>query len=199
MSRPAWPLVPAPFPLARLRRTRMQKWSRDLVAEIALKPADLIWPIFVIEGSGKRQPVKTMPGGRPLSIDVAIDEVAKAAALGIPLVALFPVVAPDRKTDDGREAVNPENLVCRAVRAIKRALPDIGILCDVALDPFTTHGHDGLLIDGQIANDATVTVLVQQALAQVEAGCDVTAPSDMMDGRIGAIRQAFDAANHPMR
>jgi porphobilinogen synthase len=174
----------------------MQKWSRDLVAEHALKPADLIWPIFVIEGSGVRQPVKTMPGVDRLSIDVAIDEVAKAAELGIPLVALFPVVGPHRKTDDGREAVNPENLVCRAVRAIKRALPETGILCDVALDPFTTHGHDGLVIDGKVANDATVEVLVKQALVQVEAGCDVTAPSDMMDGRIGAIRQAFDEAGH---
>jgi porphobilinogen synthase len=197
MSRPAWPVVPAPFPQARLRRTRMQRWSRDLVAETALKPADLIWPIFVIEGSGKRQPVKTMPGVDRLSIDVAIDEVAKAAELGIPLVALFPVVPTERKTADGREAVDPENLVCRAVRAIKRALPEIGIMCDVALDPFTTHGHDGLLIDDRIANDETVAVLVKQALVQVEAGCDVTAPSDMMDGRIGAIRRALDAANHP--
>jgi len=175
----------------------MQRWSRELVAETALKPADLIWPIFVIEGSGKRQPVKTMPGVDRLSIDVAIDEVAKAAGLGIPLVALFPVVPAERKTADGREAVNPENLVCRAVRAIKRALPEIGIMCDVALDPFTTHGHDGLLIDDRIANDETVAVLVKQALVQVEAGCDVTAPSDMMDGRIGAIRRALDAANHP--
>jgi porphobilinogen synthase len=197
MSRPGWPLVPAPFPQARLRRTRMQRWSRDLVAETALKPADLIWPIFVIEGSGKRQPVKTMPGVDRLSIDVAIDAVAQAAELGIKLVALFPVVPAARKTEDGREAVDPENLVCRAVRAIKRALPDIGLLCDVALDPFTTHGHDGLLIDGKIANDETVAVLVKQALVQVEAGCDVTAPSDMMDGRIGAIRRALDAENHP--
>jgi porphobilinogen synthase len=197
MSRPAWPVVPAPFPQARLRRTRMQRWSRDLVAETALKPADLIWPIFVIEGSGKRQPVKTMPGVDRLSIDVAIDEVAKAAEVGIPLVALFPMVPTERKTADGREAVDPENLVCRAVRAIKRALPEIGIMCDVALDPFTTHGHDGLLIDDRIANDETVAVLVKQALVQVEAGCDVTAPSDMMDGRIGAIRRALDAANHP--
>jgi porphobilinogen synthase len=197
MSRPDWPLVPAPFPQARLRRTRMQRWSRELVAETALRASDLIWPIFVIEGSGKRQPVKTMPGVDRLSIDVAIDEVAKAAELGIPLVALFPVVPAERKSADGREAVDPENLVCRAVRAIKRALPDIGLLCDVALDPFTTHGHDGLLIDGKIANDETVAVLVKQALVQVEAGCDVTAPSDMMDGRIGAIRQAFDAAGHP--
>ena len=197
MPRPAWPLVPAPFPRARLRRTRLQKWTRDLVAEHALKPADLIWPIFVIEGNGKRQPVKTMPGVDRLSIDVAIDEVAKAAELGIPLVALFPVVPNERKTDDGREAVNPENLVCRAVRAIKRALPEVGILCDVALDPFTTHGHDGLVVDGEIVNDETVAVLVKQALVQVEAGCDITAPSDMMDGRIGAIRQALDTAKHP--
>jgi porphobilinogen synthase len=197
MSRPTWPLVPAPFPQARLRRTRMQRWSRDLVAETALKPADLIWPIFVIEGTGLRQPVKTMPGVDRLSIDVAIDAVAQAAELGIKLVALFPVVPADRKSADGREAVDPENLVCRAVRAIKRALPETGIMCDVALDPFTTHGHDGLVIDGEIANDETVAVLVKQALVQVESGCDVTAPSDMMDGRIGAIRRALDAANHP--
>ena len=197
MTRPAWPIVPSPFPQARLRRPRMQKWSRDLVAESALRPADLIWPIFVIEGSGRRQPVKTMPGVDRLSIDVAIDAVAEAAELGIPLVALFPVVPPERKSDDGREAIDPENLVCRAVRAIKRALPDVGIMCDVALDPFTKHGHDGLVIDGRIANDETVDVLVKQALVQIEAGCDVTAPSDMMDGRIGAIRRAFDAADHP--
>ena len=197
MTRPAWPIVPSPFPQARLRRPRMQKWSRDLVAESALRPADLIWPIFVIEGSGRRQPVKTMPGVDRLSIDVAIDAVAEAAELGIPLIALFPVVPPERKSDDGREAIDPENLVCRAVRAIKRALPDVGIMCDVALDPFTKHGHDGLLIDGKIANDETVEVLVKQALVQIEAGCDVTAPSDMMDGRIGAIRRAFDAADHP--
>jgi porphobilinogen synthase len=194
MSRPAWPIVPAPFPRGRLRRTRMQKWTRDLVAETALKPADLIWPVFVIEGSGVRQPVKTMPGVDRVSIDVLIDVVAEAHALGIPMVAPFPVVAPERKTADGREAVDPENLVCRAVRAIKRAVPDIGVMCDVALDPFTTHGHDGLVIDGTVANDETVAVLVKQALVQVEAGCDVTAPSDMMDGRIGAIRSAFDAA-----
>src|SRR5258708_38302310 len=129
MSRPAWPLVPAPFPRARLRRTRLQKWTRDLVAEHTLKPADLIWPIFVIEGNGKRQPVKTMPGVDRLSVDIAIDDVAKAAELCIPPVGLFPVVPTERKTDDGREAVNPENLVCRAVRAIKRALPEVGILC----------------------------------------------------------------------
>jgi porphobilinogen synthase len=194
MSRPAWPIVPAPFPRGRLRRTRMQKWTRDLVAETALKPADLIWPVFVIEGSGVRQSVKSMPGVDRVSIDVLIDVVAEAHALGIPMVAPFPVVAPERKTADGREAVDPENLVCRAVRAIKRAVPDIGVMCDVALDPFTTHGHDGLVIDGKVANDETVEVLVKQAMVQVEAGCDVTAPSDMMDGRIGAIRNAFDAA-----
>jgi porphobilinogen synthase len=196
MSRPAWPIVPAPFPRGRLRRTRMQKWTRDLVAESALSPADFIWPVFVIEGSGVRQPVKTMPGVDRVSIDVLIDVVAEARDLGIPMVAPFPVVDPARKTADGREAVDPENLVCRAVRAIKRAVPDIGVMCDVALDPFTTHGHDGLVIDGTVANDETVEVLVKQALAQVAAGCDVTAPSDMMDGRIGAIRAAFDKAGH---
>jgi porphobilinogen synthase len=172
----------------------MQGWSRALVAESALKPTDLIWPLFVIEGSGRREPVKTMPGVDRLSIDVALDAVAEAAALGIPAVALFPVVAPETKTADGRKAVNPDNLVCRAVRAIKRALPDLGVMCDVALDPFTTHGHDGLVIDGRIDNDESVAVLVQQALVQAQAGCDVIAPSDMMDGRVGAIRDALDGA-----
>ncbi|MBI1180739.1 MAG: porphobilinogen synthase [Alphaproteobacteria bacterium] len=177
-----------------MRRNRRTDWSRRLVAENTLSVDDLIWPLFVQEGEGLRDPVPSMPGVQRLSIDMAVDAAAKAANLGIPVIALFPQVEPALKTADGREAVNPDNLVCRTVRAIKDQVPDIGILCDVALDPFTDHGHDGLIINDQVDNDATLEVLVQQALVQVRAGCDIIAPSDMMDGRIGAIRGALEGA-----
>ncbi|MEN3973556.1 porphobilinogen synthase [Emcibacter sp. SYSU 3D8] len=189
-GRPASPS----FPTTRMRRNRRTEWSRRLVAETVLTVDDLIWPLFVQEGDGVRDPVASMPGVNRLSIDMAVDAAAKAANLGIPMIALFPQTPVGLKTGDGREAVNPENLVCRAVRAIRAQVPDIGILCDVALDPYTDHGHDGLLINDEVANDATLEVLVQQALVQARAGCDVIAPSDMMDGRIGAIRQGLDAA-----
>jgi len=182
------------FPSVRLRRLRAHAWSRALVAEHALSSADFIWPLFVVDGENRRLPVASMPGVDRLSVDLVVEAAEEAATLGIPAIALFPYTDAARKTADGREALNPDNLVCRAVRAVKRAVPELGVLCDVALDPYTSHGHDGLLIGGTVANDETVEVLVQQALVQVEAGCDIIAPSDMMDGRVGAIRAALEKA-----
>jgi porphobilinogen synthase len=150
----------------------------------------------VTEGENRREPVASMPGVERLSIDLAAKAAKEAAGLSIPVIALFPNTDPALKSEDGREAVNPDNLVCRAVRAIKQAAPEIGVLCDVALDPYTTHGHDGLVQDGDVHNDATIATLVQQALIQVDAGCDIIAPSDMMDGRVGAIRAALEAKGH---
>ena len=189
-GRPASPS----FPTTRMRRTRRTDWSRRLVAENVLTVDDLIWPLFVQEGEGLRDPVASMPGVNRLSVDMAVDAAARAANLGIPVIALFPQTPIALKTADAREALNPDNLVCRAVRAIRAEVPDIGILCDVALDPYTDHGHDGLMVNDEIANDPSVEMLVQQALVQARAGCDIIAPSDMMDGRIGAIRQALDTA-----
>jgi porphobilinogen synthase len=183
----------AAFPALRMRRLRQADWTRRLVAESSLSPSDFIWPLFVIDGRGKRDPVASMPGVERLSVDLIAAAAEEAAALGIPAVALFPYTEPSLKTADGREATNPQNLVCRAVREIKRTIPEIGILCDVALDPYTSHGHDGVLVDGTVANDETVAILVRQALVQAEAGCDIIAPSDMMDGRIGAIRTALES------
>jgi porphobilinogen synthase len=177
-----------------MRRNRRFAWSRDLVRENHLVVSDLIWPLFVHEGTGKREPVPSMPGVDRLSIDLLIDVVGEAVTLGIPVVALFPATDPAKKTPGAEEAWNPENLVCRAVRAIKQNYGDqIGILCDVALDPYSSHGQDGLVEDGYVVNDPTVEALCKQAVVQAEAGCDVIAPSDMMDGRIGAIRHALDA------
>jgi porphobilinogen synthase len=178
----------------RLRRNRRADWARRMVRENVLTTDDLIWPIFVIDGAKTRVPVPSMPGVERLTVDQAVREAERAAKLSIPCIALFPFTEPTLRDPDGREAVNPDNLVCRAMRAIKKEVPEIGLLCDVALDPYTSHGHDGLLRDGEILNDETVAVLVKQALVEVEAGCDVIAPSDMMDGRVGAIRQALDAA-----
>jgi len=182
------------FPRARLRRNRADQWSRALVRENHLRVDDLIWPVFVQEGDDVATDVASMPGVQRLSIDRLIDAAGEAAALGIPALALFPVIAAERKTEDGREATNPDNLVCRAIRALKAAHPQLGLICDVALDPFTTHGQDGLVVDGVIVNDETVAVLRKQAVVQAEAGADVIAPSDMMDGRIGAVRDALDEA-----
>ena len=179
-----------------MRRLRRHDWSRRLVAENALSASDLIWPLFLIDGENKRVAIASMPGVERLSVDLAVAAAEEAASLGIPAIALFPNTEDSKKTDDGREAENPDNLVCRAVRAIKKRVPDIGIMCDVALDPYTSHGHDGILINGYVANDETVEILVRQALVQAEAGCDILAPSDMMDGRIGAIRQALEAKGH---
>jgi porphobilinogen synthase len=167
-----------------------------LVAENTLTPADLIWPIFLCEGRSKRTPVESMPGVERLSVDLLLQAAEQAVELGIPAIALFPFTDPKLRSDDGREALNPENLVCRATRAVRGAGLDIGILLDVALDPYTSHGHDGLMHKGEILNDETVDVLIKQALVQVEAGCDIIAPSDMMDGRIGAIRQALESSGH---
>jgi len=189
-------IPPAAFPRTRMRRNRQTDWSRRLVREHHLHVDDLIWPVFVQEGEGLSTPVPSMPGVSRLSIDKLVDAVGEAAALGIPAVAIFPVTPVENKSDDGEESFNPDNLVCRAVRAVKAAHPGVGIVCDVALDPFTTHGHDGLLRDGEIVNDETVAVLCKQAVTQADAGCDIIAPSDMMDGRIGAIRDALDSAGH---
>jgi porphobilinogen synthase len=178
----------------RPRRNRRADWARRMVRESVLTTDDLIWPIFVIDGAKTRVPVPSMPGVERLTVDQAVREAERAAKLSIPCVALFPFTEPSLRDAEGREALNPDNLVCRAMRAIKKEVPEIGLLCDVALDPYTSHGHDGLLRDGEILNDETVAVLVKQALAEVEAGCDIIAPSDMMDGRVGAIRQALDAA-----
>src|SRR5262249_6419680 len=177
---------------SRPRRNRRTDWARRLVREHVLTADDLIWPVFLTEGSG-RIPVGSMPGVERLSLDEVVREAERAASLSIPVLALFPYTDPSLRDADGTEALNPENLVCRAIRAIKARVPEVGILCDVALDPYTSHGHDGLLADGVILNDETVAVLVEQALVQSEAGCDIIAPSDMMDGRVGAIRTALDA------
>ncbi|MCC0008771.1 MAG: porphobilinogen synthase [Hyphomicrobiaceae bacterium] len=184
------------FPATRMRRNRKSDWARRLVAEHALSASDLIWPLFVLEGTNERQKVASMPGVERLSVDLAVSAAREAASLGIPAIALFPYTDPKLRTDDAREAFNTDNLVCRATRAIKDAGIDIGIILDVALDPYTSHGHDGLLIGGEIANDATLEALVKQSLVQAAAGCDILAPSDMMDGRVGAIRGALESDGH---
>jgi porphobilinogen synthase len=180
------------FPRTRLRRNRRTDWSRRLLAETVVTVDDLIWPVFVRDGVDTSEPVASMPGVLRYSVDRVADAVAEAVDLGIPAVALFPNTDPARKNASASEAVNPDNLVCRATRAIKDAHPGIGILCDVALDPYTDHGHDGLLRDGYVVNDETVDMLCRQAIVQARSGCDIIAPSDMMDGRIGAIRDALD-------
>ncbi len=195
-QRPIAELAPSAFPAIRMRRNRKANWSRRLVQENALSPADLIWPLFVTEGIAKRTPVASMPGVDRLSIDLAVETAREAAALGIPALALFPFTDPKLRTEDAREAFNPDNLVCRATRAIKEAKLDIGIILDVALDPYTSHGHDGLLVGDEIANDPTLDALVRQSLVQAQAGADILAPSDMMDGRIGVIRAALEASGH---
>src|SRR3712207_3243342 len=177
-----------------MRRTRADGWTRRMVAENRLAVDDLIWPVFVLDGNGRREPIVSMPGVERLSADLLVEAVAEARDLGIPAIALFPVVPAHLKTNEAYEAVNPDNLVCRATRAIKRAVPDIGVICDVALDPYTSHGHDGLFDGNRILNDETVAVLVEQSLIQAAAGTDIIAPSDMMDGRVAAIREALDRA-----
>ena len=178
----------------RPRRNRKAEWARRLVRENVLTTDDLIWPLFVVDGHNARAPVSSMPGVERLSVDQAVRDAERAMKLNIPCIALFPYTESSLRDAQGSEAVNPDNLVCKTVRAVKKEFPDLGILCDVALDPFTSHGHDGLLEDGKILNDETVAVLVRQALVQAEAGCDIIAPSDMMDGRVGAIREALDQA-----
>lgn len=178
----------------RPRRNRKAEWARRMVRENVLTTDDLIWPLFLIDGNNKREQIASMPGVERLSVDQAVREAERAMTLTIPCLALFPYTDPSLRDEEGSEATNPNNLVCQAVRAIKKEFPDLGILCDVALDPFTSHGHDGLIADGKILNDETVAVLVRQALVQAEAGCDIIAPSDMMDGRVAAIREALDSS-----
>jgi porphobilinogen synthase len=178
----------------RMRRNRKSEWARRLVRENVLTTNDLIWPMFVIDGTNSRAPIASMPGVERLSVDQAVRDAERAMQLNIPCIALFPYTEPSLRDETGSEATNAANLVCQSVRAIKREFPDLGVLCDVALDPFTSHGHDGLIKDGRILNDETVAVLVRQAVVQAEAGCDVIAPSDMMDGRVGAIRAGLDEA-----
>lgn len=178
----------------RMRRNRKSEWARRLVRENVLTTDDLIWPLFVVDGSNLRAPIASMPGVDRLSVDQCVRDAERAMKLDIPCIALFPYTEPSLRDETGSEALNANNLVCQSVRAIKREFPDLGILCDVALDPFTSHGHDGLLQDGRILNDETVAILVQQALVQAEAGCDIIAPSDMMDGRVAAIRDGLDRA-----
>ena len=180
--------------IQRPRRNRRSEWARRLVREHRLDASDLIWPLFVIEGSGLREPIPSMPGVFRYSVDLAKETIAHAASLGIPAVALFPNIDPALRDARGSNAQSADNLVCRACREIKAAVPDVGLITDVALDPYTSHGHDGLLEGDEIVNDATVAALVGQALNQARAGADVIAPSDMMDGRIGAICAALDAA-----
>ena len=187
----------APFPALRLRRTRVAAWSRALVAETVLTPSDLIWPLFVTEGEGVEEPIATLPGVSRWSLDGIAARAREARDLGIPCIALFPNTPGALRTDDGREALNPDNLMCRAIRAAKAAAPEVGVLTDVALDPYTSHGHDGIVdASGYVLNDVTSAVLVDQARVQAEAGSDIVAPSDMMDGRIGAIRAALEADGH---
>ena len=184
------------FPSTRMRRNRSADWLRRMVQENRLTADDLIWPIFVVEGSGTREAVLSMPGGERLSVDLLAEEVGKAQELGIPAVAVFPYTPEGLKTPDGSEALNPDNIVCRGVREIKKHVSNMGVLCDVALDPYNSDGHDGLVKDGEILNDETVEILCQQSVVQADAGCDVIAPSDMMDGRIGSIRKVLDDAGH---
>ncbi|WP_169976206.1 porphobilinogen synthase [Tautonia rosea] len=192
MPGPRLPENPGQYPTTRPRRVRRADWSRRLVAEHHLSVDDLIWPLFVFDGPGDRQEVPSMPGVERLSIPRLVEAAAKAAELTIPAIAIFPATDPALKTPDAEEALNPENLVCRAVRAVKEQVCGVGIICDVALDPYSSHGQDGLVRDGYVVNDETVEVLCRQAVVQAEAGCDVIAPSDMMDGRVGAIRRALD-------
>jgi porphobilinogen synthase len=186
----------ASYPALRMRRNRKSPWARDMVRENTLTAGDLIWPLFVIDGDNRSEAVSSMPGVTRWSVDLLVKQVEAAAKLGIPAIALFPNTDPRLRSENADEAFNPDNLVCRAVRAIKKAVPDIGVMCDVALDPYTSHGHDGLLRHGEIVNDETVEALVKQTLVQVEAGCDIIAPSDMMDGRIAALRSALEKAGH---
>ncbi len=189
--------APGAFPAIRMRRNRRDAWTRRLVAENTLSVDDLIWPIFVIEGSNEERPVASMPGQTRVTVDRVAKHVEQAAQRGIPAIAIFPATPAEAKDAEGSEALNPNNLICRAARELKRAFPEVGLVGDVALDPYTDHGHDGVIRETRtgdyVHNDDSVAILVRQALNQAEAGIDVIAPSDMMDGRIGAIRTALDA------
>ena len=195
MPGPRLPAYLGRYPNTRLRRNRRDDWSRRLVSQTRLSIDDLIWPVFVHELDSPA-PVPSMPGVERLSVAGLVEAAGEAAAIGISALAIFPVINLALKTDEAEEAYNPDNLICRAVRAVAKAVPDIGIVCDVALDPFTSHGQDGLVRNGYVVNDESIEVLVKQSLVQAAAGCNVIAPSDMMDGRVGAIRAALDAAGH---
>ncbi len=186
----------AQYPSLRMRRLRSQDWIRDLVCEHHVRTSDLIWPLFITEGQNQREPIKSLPGVERLSIDLAIQSIKQAADWGIKAIALFPATPQDKKNENGKEALNPKNLICTAISEIKKQVPHIGIIADVALDPYTSHGHDGLLKGGKILNDETVEVLCKQALTLASAGADIIAPSDMMDGRIGAIRATLESKKH---
>ena len=189
--------VHAPFPLSRPRRLRRTPWVRALVRETSLTADDLIWPIFVCDGDGIEEPITSLPGVSRLSVDRAVIAAEEAAMLGIPAIALFPYTDPAKKSPDGSEAWNPDNLANRATRAVKAAVPDIGVMLDVALDPYNSDGHDGILRDGIVLNDETLLALEKQALSHAEAGADILGPSDMMDGRISVIRQALETHDFP--
>ena len=185
--------TPRSFPNTRLRRVRRHEWSRQMVTEHRLTVSDLIWPLFVLDHENGHESIPSMPGVQRLGISQTVAAAERAVALGIPAIAIFPATAPELKTEDAREAINPKNLVCRTVARIRERVGDrLGIVCDVALDPYSSHGQDGLVRNGYVVNDETVAVLCQQAIVQARAGCDIIAPSDMMDGRIGAVRQALD-------
>jgi porphobilinogen synthase len=185
------------FPTTRLRRLRRTAWSRAMVRETGLTPSDLIWPLFLIDGNNLRTPIKTLPGVERLSVDLSVQAAKRAVALGIPALALFPNTPDDRRSAAASEAFNPDNLMCRALAAIKDAVPDIGLIADVALDEYSSDGQDGLVRDGEVLNDETIDVMIKSALVQAKAGADIIAPSDMMDGRVGAIRAALDENGFP--
>jgi len=185
------------FPAIRMRRGRSAPWIREMLAEHRLHPSDLIWPLFICEGKGCEEPIATLPGVSRWSVDLLAGKAREARELGIPCIALFPNTPADLRSEDAREALNPDNLICRAIKAIKNAVPEVGVLTDVALDPYTAHGHDGLTDErGRVLNDETTKVLVEQALVQAAAGADIVAPSDMMDGRVGAIRAGLERDGH---
>ena len=190
-------MTQASFPALRMRRGRSAPWIREMLAENRLHPSDFIWPLFICEGKGSEEPIATLPGVSRWSVDRLAEKAREARDLGIPCVALFPNTPANLRSEDAREAFNPDNLICRAIRAIKDAVPEVGVLTDVALDPYTAHGHDGLTDDrGRVLNDETSAVLVEQALVQAAAGADIVAPSDMMDGRVGAIRAGLEREGH---
>jgi porphobilinogen synthase len=187
-------LIPGKFPAMRMRRNRLYDWTRRLTSENILTPSDFILPIFVSNGQNRSEPIPSMPGVERISVDLLEDTVGAAYEAGIPAIIIFPEVDPALKTPDAREALNPNNLVCQSIRVVAKSFPNMGIICDAALDPFNSDGHDGLLVDGYVTNDASVKLLCQQSVIQAEAGCHIIAPSDMMDGRVGAIRKALDEA-----
>ena len=187
-------IIPGKYPKTRMRRNRLYDWTRRLVAENALTSNDFILPIFVGMGKGRVDPIPSMPGVNRISTDLLDDIVGEAQEAGIPAVIIFPEIDPTKKTPDAQEAINPDNLVCQSIRSIVKSYPDMGIICDAALDPFNSDGHDGILRDNVIINDQTVEILCKQSVIQAEAGCHLIAPSDMMDGRVGAIRNALDVA-----